>query len=94
MQLYYSSGSPYARVVRMALLETGIVLPQVETTLRDPASTLLPLNPVHSADRNVADPAVPRQPAPWREADPDGAAAACGTWPRHGPAGWDRGMEP
>ncbi len=46
MQLFYVAGSPYARMVRMALAERGIALPQVETTLRDPASGLLPHNPV------------------------------------------------
>ena len=46
MRLYYSAGSPFARMVRMALLETGITIPLVETTLRDPSSTLLPINPV------------------------------------------------
>ena len=48
MQLYFVHGSPYARMVRIALAETGLEarIPQVETTLRDPASTLLPHNPV------------------------------------------------
>lgn len=48
MRLFYSSGSPFARAVRVALREIGL-LPRVEevvTTLRDPASTLLPHNPV------------------------------------------------
>ncbi|MFZ4406004.1 MAG: glutathione S-transferase family protein [Paracraurococcus sp.] len=48
MRLFYSSGSPFARAVRVALRETGL-LPRVtetETTLRDPGSTLLPHNPV------------------------------------------------
>jgi glutathione S-transferase/environmental stress-induced protein Ves len=48
MQLYYSTGSPYARVIRVALREAGL-LPQVResvATLRDPASVLLPYNPV------------------------------------------------
>ena len=46
MQLFFVPGSPYARMVRMALIETGITMPQHETTLRDPASNLLPINPV------------------------------------------------
>lgn len=46
MKLYYSAGSPYARMVRMALLERAYEIPLIETTLRDPASTLLPHNPV------------------------------------------------
>ncbi len=48
MQLFHSAGSPYARIARMAVLELGLAdrIPFVETTLRDPASTLLPHNPV------------------------------------------------
>jgi glutathione S-transferase len=48
MKLYHSSGSPYARIARMAVLELGLEgrVAFTETTLRDPASTLLPHNPV------------------------------------------------
>ncbi|MCA3344104.1 MAG: glutathione S-transferase N-terminal domain-containing protein, partial [Roseomonas sp.] len=48
MKLFHSAGSPYARIARMAVLELGLAdrIPFVETTLRDPASTLLPHNPV------------------------------------------------
>jgi glutathione S-transferase len=48
MKLYFASGSPYARIARMALIETALDarVAQEETTLRDPASTLLPVNPV------------------------------------------------
>lgn len=48
MRLFYSAGSPFARAVRVALRETGLIgrVEEVETTLRDPASTLLPHNPV------------------------------------------------
>lgn len=48
MRLFYSPGSPYARIVRVALLETGLDarVQKQEVTLRDPASTLLPHNPV------------------------------------------------
>ena len=48
MQLFHSSGSPFARAVRIALRETGLLprVAEVETTLRDPHSTLLPHNPV------------------------------------------------
>jgi len=48
MQLFYVPGSPYARMVRIALLETGLAarVTQQEVTLRDPASALLPFNPV------------------------------------------------
>lgn len=55
MQLYYSPGSPFARIVRMALLEAGLEIPLVETTLRDPASTLLPHNPVGRVPTLVLD---------------------------------------
>jgi glutathione S-transferase len=48
MQLFYSSGSPFARAVRVALRETGLLaaIAEQETTLRDPAAILLPHNPV------------------------------------------------
>jgi glutathione S-transferase len=48
MKLFYVPGSPYARMVRVALLETGLAarVAQEEVTLRDPASALLPFNPV------------------------------------------------
>ncbi|MBM3591102.1 MAG: glutathione S-transferase family protein [Alphaproteobacteria bacterium] len=48
MQLFYSAGSPYARIARMAVLELGLEgrVAFTESTLRDPASTLLPHNPV------------------------------------------------
>ena len=48
MQLFYVPGSPYARMVRIALIETGLdaVTRMQEVTLRDPASGLLPFNPV------------------------------------------------
>jgi glutathione S-transferase len=57
MKLYFSSGSPYARIVRMALIETGLDarVAQEETTLRDPASTLLPVNPVGRVPTLVLD---------------------------------------
>lgn len=48
MKLFYADASPYARIVRVFLLETGLdggVEKQV-VTLRDPASALLPFNPV------------------------------------------------
>ena len=48
MQLFFVPGSPYARMVRIALREAGLSarIAETLTTLRDPASTLLPLNPV------------------------------------------------
>ncbi len=48
MKLFYVPASPYARAVRVALLETGLdaTVQKQEVTLRDPASTLLPYNPV------------------------------------------------
>jgi len=48
MELFHSSGSPYARIARMAVLELGLEgrVAFTETTLRDPASSLLPHNPV------------------------------------------------
>lgn len=48
MKLFHVPGSPYARMVRVALAETGLAarVPREEVTLRDPASALLPFNPV------------------------------------------------
>lgn len=46
--LFYSAGSPYARIIRMAVIECGLegTVAQRETTLRDPAAPLLPFSPV------------------------------------------------
>src|ERR1700722_20107406 len=48
MRLFYGLASPYARMVRIALLETGLddLVRKQEVTLRDPGSALLPFNPV------------------------------------------------
>jgi glutathione S-transferase len=48
MRLFYGAASPYARMVRVALLETGLDdrVRKQEVTLRDPDSELLPFNPV------------------------------------------------
>ena len=48
MRLLYAAPSPYARMVRVALLETGLdaQVQKQEVTLRDRDSTLLPFNPV------------------------------------------------
>jgi glutathione S-transferase len=47
MKLFYASGSPYARIVRVVIRELGLgdKIEEVEVTLRDPNSTLLPYNP-------------------------------------------------
>jgi glutathione S-transferase len=47
MKLFYASGSPYARIVRVAVRELGLQrrVEEIEVTLRDPHSSLLPLNP-------------------------------------------------
>ncbi|MGH7095035.1 MAG: glutathione S-transferase N-terminal domain-containing protein, partial [Stellaceae bacterium] len=47
MKLFYAAGSPYARIVRVALREIRIDAPveEIEVTLRDPNSALLPYNP-------------------------------------------------
>ena len=47
MRLFYASGSPYARIIRVALRETGLDrrVPEEEVTLRDPNSGLLRFNP-------------------------------------------------
>jgi glutathione S-transferase len=48
MRLFYASASPFARIVRVALLETGLdeQVRKQEVTLRDLHSALLPFNPV------------------------------------------------
>jgi glutathione S-transferase len=47
MKLFYASGSPYARIIRVASRETGLDrrIPEAEVALRDPNSGLLPFNP-------------------------------------------------
>src|SRR5258706_4075582 len=47
MKLFYAAGSPYARIIRVALRETGLDrrVPEEEVALRDPNSGLLPFNP-------------------------------------------------
>ncbi len=47
MKLFYSSGSPYARIARIAVREMGLdgSIEEIEVTLRDPNSSLLPYNP-------------------------------------------------
>lgn len=46
MKLFISPGSPYARMVRVALLELGLPHQPEIVTLRDPGSALLPHNAV------------------------------------------------
>lgn len=47
-RLFYSEGSPYARICRMALRERGLMesVQEVMTTLRDPSAAVLPHSPV------------------------------------------------
>ena len=45
MKLFYASGSPYARIVRVAIRELGLPVEEVEVTVRDPNSSLLPYKP-------------------------------------------------
>lgn len=45
MKLFYASGSPYARIIRVVIRELGLAVEEVEVTLRDPNSALLPYNP-------------------------------------------------
>lgn len=47
MRLFYASGSPYARIVRVVAreLELASEIEEIEVTLRDPNSSLLPYNP-------------------------------------------------
>jgi glutathione S-transferase len=48
MNLFYAAGSPYARIVRVVVRELGLLggaVEEIEVTLRDPNSALLPYNP-------------------------------------------------
>jgi glutathione S-transferase len=47
MKLFYASGSPYARIARVVIRELALEnrVDEVEVTLRDPNSSLLPHNP-------------------------------------------------
>ena len=47
MKLFYASGSPYARIIRVVLREIGLDrrVSEEEVTLRDPNSALLAYNP-------------------------------------------------
>ena len=47
MKLFYAAGSPYARIIRVVLRETGLdrSVAEEEVTLRDPNSALLAYNP-------------------------------------------------
>src|SRR5579884_1933746 len=47
MKLFYAAGSPYARIARVAVREMGLggEVEEIEVTLRDPNSALLPYNP-------------------------------------------------
>lgn len=46
-ELFYTTGSPYARICRMALRERGLtsLVSERLTTLRDPVAKVLPYNP-------------------------------------------------
>lgn len=56
MILYYAPGSPYARMVRIAWRDRFIAgIEERPATLRDPASVLLPLNPVGRVPTLVLD---------------------------------------
>jgi glutathione S-transferase len=60
MKLFYAPTSPYARIARAALVECGLdtLVEQHEATLRDPASALLPYNPVGRVPTLVLDSGV------------------------------------
>ena len=47
MKLFYAAGSPYARIARVVVRELKLEprVEEVEVTLRDPTSSLLPYNP-------------------------------------------------
>lgn len=45
MKLFYAAGSPYARIIRVVWRELALPVEEIEVTLRDPKSALLPHNP-------------------------------------------------
>ena len=56
MLLYYSPGSPYARMIRIAWRDRGIGgIEEREASLRDPGSVLLPHNPAGRVPTLVLD---------------------------------------
>lgn len=57
MRLFHAPGSPYARIARIAVIELGLQdrVAVEEATLRDPASVLLPFNPVGRVPALVLD---------------------------------------
>lgn len=57
MRLFHAPGSPYARIARMAVIELNLEdrVAVTEATLRDPASILLPYNPVGRVPALVID---------------------------------------
>lgn len=60
MKLFYTINSPFARIVRAFIIETGLEerIETAETTLRDPDSDLLPINPVGRVPTLVIDDGV------------------------------------
>ena len=81
--LFYSLGSPYARMVRVALIETGLPVEQVKVTLRDPASTLLPYNPVGRVPTLRLDDGTVLTESLLILSWLDGRFPASGLWPRN-----------
>ena len=57
MRLFYSAGSPYARAVRVAVRETGLLprVTELESSLRDPAAVVLPFSPAGRVPALVLD---------------------------------------
>ena len=57
MRLYYAPGSPFARIVRVALIETGLDAntEKQEVALYTPDSELLPINPVGRVPTFILD---------------------------------------
>ena len=87
MRLFYGAASPFARIVRVALLETGLdaQVRKQEVTLRDPTSALLPYNPVGrvpTLELDDGDPdRKPTDPELYRHAT-SGAPIAAQEWLR------------
>ena len=90
MQLFYAPTSPFARIVRVALLELGLAdqVPQHLATLRDPGSILLPYNVVGRVPTLQLDNGVVLTETPLILTYLDTLHAGRPLLPRDGSDGW------
>ena len=90
MRLFYGAPSPFARIVRVALLETGLDarVHKQEVTLRDPTSALLPHNPVGRVPTLELDEGTILTESLLILSYIDTLHAGCPLLPRDGSDGW------